>query len=190
VNHETTAYQNLPVALGVLLVSMVIAAIPFVMLFKQKERGPAAKVQLRELVNDELGLFAALFGTLFVVWGEPLGDPIATMVVATVILYGAIGLFRENMSFLIGKSPGPEFVRKIEAAALSVEGVLSLHKVMVECVGPNQIHAGFHIEVRRGLPVEEADRISLEVHKRVKQATGCRYCVIHVDPEGAERVPE
>ncbi len=172
------------------MVSMVIAATPFIMLFQQKERGPAAKAQLRELVNDELGLFAALLGTLFVVWGEPLGDPIATMVLATVILYGAIGLFRENMSFLIGKSPGPEFVRKIEAAALSVEGVLSLHKVMVECVGPNQIHAGFHIEVRRGLHVEEADRISLEVHKRVKQATGCRYCVIHVDPEGAERVPE
>ncbi len=39
-----------------------------------------------------------------------------------------------------------------------------------------------HIEVQRGLPIEEADRIAAEVRDRVHQATGCRYCTIHMDP--------
>jgi divalent metal cation (Fe/Co/Zn/Cd) transporter len=39
-----------------------------------------------------------------------------------------------------------------------------------------------HIEVRRGLPIEEADRIAEEVRERVHQCTESGYCIIHVDP--------
>ncbi|RDE16700.1 MAG: hypothetical protein C4K49_04280 [Candidatus Thorarchaeota archaeon] len=51
-----------------------------------------------------------------------------------------------------------------------------------EYVGPNTVHTGFHIEVSRGTPVEEADRIAEEVRESVSRMMGCRYCVIHVDP--------
>jgi cation diffusion facilitator family transporter len=187
---EEANYQNLPLALGVIVVSMLIAAAPLVKLLRQKERGAAAKAQLMELVNDELGLLAALVGTLFVVWGQPLADPIAAIVVATVIAVNAIGLFRENLCFLLGRSPGPEFLAKVESLARSVEGVLGVHGLRAEYVGPDTVHAGMHIEVRRGLPIEEADRIAEEVRERVHVETGCRYCVIHVDAiETEEAIP-
>src|SRR5512138_3236474 len=38
---ETVEYQNLPLAIGVLIVSMVIAVAPLVTLFRQKTRGAA-----------------------------------------------------------------------------------------------------------------------------------------------------
>src|SRR5512138_2878864 len=95
---EIVEYQNLPLAIGVLIVSMVIAAAPLVTLFRQKTRGAAAKAQLTELVNDELGLLAALLGTLSITWGWRLGDPLAAIIVATIIAYNAVGLFRENSS--------------------------------------------------------------------------------------------
>ena len=66
--------------------------------------------------------------------------------------------------------------------AKSVEGVLGIHDFRAEYVGPNMVHTGFHIEVTRGTPVEEADRIAHEVEEKVGQETGCRHCVIHVDP--------
>lgn len=50
-----------------------------------------------------------------------------------------------------------------------------------EYIGPDTVHAGMHIQVKRGLSAEEADRIAGEVRKQVHQATGCRYCIIHVD---------
>jgi divalent metal cation (Fe/Co/Zn/Cd) transporter len=40
--------------------------------------------------------------------------------------------------------------------------------------------------VQRGLPIEVADRIADEVRQKVHQATGCRYCIIHVDPKKTE----
>lgn len=183
---EEVAYQNLPLALGVIVVSMGVAAAPLMALVRQKTRGAAARAQLLELVNDELGLAAALIGTLFILWGQPLADPIAAIVVATIIAVNAVGLFRENVCLLLGRSPGPEFLAKVESLARSVHGVLGVHELRAEYVGPDAVHAGMHIEVRRGLPIEEADRIAEEVRERVQQATGCRHCFVHVDASAGE----
>lgn len=174
-------YQNLPLAVGVIIASMVIAAVPLITLFRQKQHGAAARAQFRELINDELGLTAALLGTLFIAWGQPLADPLASIVVATVIAWSAFRLFRENASFLLGRAPGPEFQKQVEQLVLATPGVLGMHDFRAEYVGPNAVHTGLHIEVRRGLPVEEADRIAEDVRERVEHATGCQYCVIHVD---------
>jgi len=186
---EKVAYENLSWVLGVIIVSMVIAAAPLVQLFRNKERGAAAKAQMLELVNDELGLLAALFGTLGIIWGYPLADPLATILVATLITVNAIGLFRENLSFLLGRSPGSEFLAKVKSLALSVPGVLGVHDLRAEYIGPDTVHAGMHIEVQRGLPIEQANSIAEEVLQRLHDDADSGYCVIHVDPSPLEEMP-
>lgn len=179
---EEAAYQNLWLAIGVVVVSMIIAAVPLIQLYLQKTRGAAAKAQFLESINDELGLVAALIGTLFIMWDKPIADPIASIVVATIIAYNGFKLFRENWSLLLGRSPGAEYLERIKATALSVPGVQGVHDLRAEYIGPEVIHAGLHIEVQRGTPIEEADRISKEVHKRVHTDMEAGFCVIHVDP--------
>ena len=178
---EAGNYQNLSLVLVVLVVSMLIAAIPLINMFRQKKRGAAAKAQLMELFNDELGLLAALIGTLFIMQGRYAADPAASIIVATIIAINAAGLFRENMSFLLGRSPGPEFLKMVESKARSVEGVLGVHDMRAEYIGPDTVHVGMHIEVARGMPIEEADRIAEEVRERVHRSVEGGYCVIHVD---------
>lgn len=180
------AYQNLWLALGVVLLSMVIAAVPLFQLYRQKQSGPAAKAQLTESINDELGLLAALIGTLFIMWGKPIADPIASILVATIIAYNGIKLFLENFSFLLGRSPGPEYLARIESLARSVPGVLGVHDLRVEYIGPDIIHAGMHIEVRGGTTVEEANTIAHEVEGKIHSGIPSGYCFIHVDPAGAD----
>jgi len=63
-----------------------------------------------------------------------------------------------------------------------VKGVLGVHDLKAEYVGPNIVHTGFHIEVAKGTPIEEADRIAEEVQKKVSHETGCQHCVIHIEP--------
>ena len=181
---EEAAYQNLPLAIGVLVASMLIAAVPLVNLSRQKKQGAAARAQLTELFNDELGLLAALVGTLFIIQGLYIADPIASIIVATIIAYNAIGLFRENMSFLLGRSPGPEFLKNVENTALSVDGVLGIHDMRAEYIGPGTVHVGMHIDVKPGLPIEEADRIAEEVREKVHKSVRGGYCIIHVDAAG------
>lgn len=182
---EQASYRNLPLVLGVLVVSMVIAAAPLLRLARQENRGAAAKAQLMELVNDELGLVAALAGTLFIMAGRPIADPVAAIVVATIIGVNGIRLFKENLCVLMGRSPGPDFLARVESLARSVQGVRGIHDLRAQFIGPDTVQAGMHIEVQRGLPIEEADRIAEQVRERVHGATGCSYCVIHVDPAPA-----
>lgn len=176
------AYQNLNFAIGVIIASMLLAAVPLVRMLRQKTRGAATKAQFLEIIHDELGLLAALAGTILIILGVPIADPIAAIAVATLIAYNAVGLFRENLSFLLGRSPGPEYLAKVESLVRSVAGVRGIHELRAEYIGPDTIHTGFHIEVDRGMSVEEADRIAEEVQETVHKEMGCQYCFIHMDP--------
>lgn len=183
---DKAEHQNLNLAVGVLIVSMLIAAAPLITLIRQKTRGAAAKAQFLELINDELGLAAALIGTLFVMWGKPIADPLAALFVATVIAINAIGLFRENLSFLIGQAPEPNLMKAIRQAATSTPGVLSVHNLRAEMIGSQTVHTVLHIEVSRGIPIEQADAIATEVKERIHRLTNQGYCIIHTDPEGSQ----
>jgi cation diffusion facilitator family transporter len=178
--HEAE-YENLPLVLAVIAGSMVVAAIPLVGLYRQKARGAAAKAQLMELVNDQLGLAAALLATILIPLGYPLADPIAAIVVATIIAANAIILFRDSASFLLGRSPGPEFLAELERAARSVPGVVNLLGVRAEYVGPDTVHAGLHIQVAPNISVGESTRITAEVRRRVHERTRPGYCYIEID---------
>ena len=183
-------YGNLELAVAVLLASMVLAGVPLVLLRRSTARGAVAKAQLRELVNDELGLLAALVATLAIAEGEPILDPIAAIVVATIIAYGAVGLFRENVSILLGASPDEARLRRIREIAGSVEGVLGVHDLRAEYIGPEALHADFHIEVAPDRTVVQANEIVREVHRKVREDAGCEYCYVHVDPAPASATSE
>jgi len=176
-------YQNLGLAIGVVVVSMLIAAVPLIQLYLQKQRGAAAKAQFMESINDELGLLAALIGTLFILWNKPIADPIASIAVATIIAYNGIKLLVENFALLVGRSPGPEYLAEVERLARSVPGVLGVHDLRAEYVGQDVVHAGMHVEVQRGTPIEEADRIAEEVSRRVHEGADSGHCVIKVEAQ-------
>ena len=176
------SHPGIPLAVGVILVSVVISALPIVVIFRQKERGAASKAQLIEGVNDEVALLAALGGIALVAKGFPMADPIASIVVALVIAFNAVILWRENAAQLMGASPEAEFYDKIKQIAFGVKGVRQVHAVIAEQVG-SQIHLGMHIEVPRGIPIEEADAIADAVHDAICGAFDDIWVVVHVDPE-------
>ena len=178
-------YQHIPLALGVLALSMILAGAPLISLLRTKTRGAVAHAQLMELLNDELGLFAAMLGTIGVSKGYPIADPLASIAVATMIAVNAVGLFRENLPLLIGCSPAPEPMQRIKTAALETPGVLGVHGLRAEYVGPGIIHADMHIELQRGLRVEDAAAIADEVAIRVKTSAGVDYCNVHTDVHDA-----
>jgi cation diffusion facilitator family transporter len=182
--HEHRNYTNMPMVFAILIVSMVIAAMPLVALLRQKMKGAAAKAQYLELINDELGLLAALVGSIFIVEGHPLADPLATIVVATIIAINAFGVFRENISFLMGYSPSSEYMVKVRKVAYSVEGVKGVHALRAEYIGPDMAMITMHLEVPRGITIEAADGIGEAVRRKVYKELKVRYCFVHVDPEG------
>jgi len=179
---EASEFQNPNLALIVILVGMFVVAIPTIDILRVKARGASAKAQLVALLKDEVSYVAALIAVVLVTQGYYLADPLASLFVAAVIALGGLYLFKDNVHYLVGRAPSSEFMEKVELTAKSVKGVLGVHDLKAEYVGPNLVHTGFHIEVAKGTPIEEADRITEEVKERVSRETGCQHCVIHVDP--------
>jgi len=177
---ETTP-EGFGLAIGVILVSIVISALPVFTILRQKKRGAASRAQLIEGVNDEVALLAALVGIVLVSRGFPLADPIASIVVALVIAFNAVMLWRENAVVLMGASPDPEFYTQVSEIALTTPGVLQVHNAIAEQVG-EQIHLGMHVEVAAGITIEQADAIADSVHDRISEAFGDIWVVVHPDP--------
>jgi cation diffusion facilitator family transporter len=181
---EETSYENLGLAVGILVASMLIAAWPLVRLIRERDRGAVAKAPIFGLVKDEIGLLAALLATLLIGFGYPIADPIASIVVASIIVWMGVSLFRDNTSMLLGRSPSHEYLAELDRLARSVPGVLGVHEIRAEYVGPDTVHAGMHLEVTPGTAVDEVDRIAQEVRRRVHDEADTGYCVIQVEAAG------
>jgi cation diffusion facilitator family transporter len=178
---EPVKVENPWLAVGVLVANLAIVAWPFVTLLRGEGRGAAASAQMTEYVNDLLGITAALVGTLFLISGVAIADPIASLVVATIIAGNGIGLFRENVGFLLGRSPGPDYIARVETVARSVPGVLDVHEIRAEYVGPNTVHAGLHVGVAPETPIERADEIGREVRRRIHDSSDSDTCVVQIE---------
>lgn len=180
-HHVESSYQNVGWAIAVLIISMIVAAAPLISLFRQKNKGAAAKAQLAELFNDQLGLIAALIGTIGILLNHPLADPLASFVVASIIAFEAGKLFRENFFLLVGRSPDDKLIKQLKIIASSVKGVLEVKSIKAEYVGPEDIHADFTILIKSGTSIENAHKIADEIEKRIYRSTSCQHCVIHME---------
>jgi cation diffusion facilitator family transporter len=179
------AYSRLGLAVGVLILSMVLSAVPIILLGLQKRPGPAARAQLMESLNDELGLLAALGGALFVANGWPIADPLASLAVALLIAANAVGLFRDNARVLMGRAPGREFFQGIETLARTVPAVKAVHDLRAEYVGPDTVTLSLHVEVDPTMTVADGEEVAKAVRDAIMADKRCAYCVVHVDPLGA-----
>ncbi len=171
------------IALVATIVSMMVIAVPSIVLIRGGRQG-SSRAQLVNLLLDEFSGGISIVAILFIGLGYPIADPLGSLAVGVALILAGILMLRENAATLIGKSPGKEYLIRLDEVARSVEGVKGVHGVRAEYVGPATIHADLHIELPRDMPILEADRIAHEVQKRLSDEAGCQFCQVHSGPYG------
>ena len=131
--------------------------------------------------NDVIATSAVLIGIVFTYNTNILRlDGIIGLTVAIFIIYSGIKLVQEMLSPLLGESPAPELVKRIEEKVLGYPHVLGLHDLMVHDYGPGHTFASLHVEMPAELDVLEShdliDRIENDLLEEGIQTT------IHFDP--------
>ncbi len=63
------------------------------------------------------------------------------------ILWSGISVIRPLLGPILGESPDPDLVQRIESEILSYEGIINIHDLVVHSYGPNVIFATVHAEV-------------------------------------------
>lgn len=167
-------------ALGVLGASAVLMVWPLVLARRDMHQHEGVvRAQAVESVNDLLGVLAAMAGVAFVMAGYAQADAVAALLVAAIIIFNAIQLFRVNMPYLVGASPPQAFYARVEEVARGVEGALGVHSMAAEYIGPTQVHLDMSLTVPTDMSIDDADEVAHRVRHRLGEEVGVRSVAIH-----------
>jgi cation diffusion facilitator family transporter len=149
-------------------------------------QSPAIRACARDNLSDVLTSAAALVG----VWGSsvlhPLLDPVAGVAVALWIFRSLWGILSENLGYLTGRGAVPELTEQIVAAASEVPGVLGVHQVIADYVGP-QLRVDMHIDVDGKIELCQAHAIADQVQEHVESLSAVDLAFVHVEPMDLRR---
>lgn len=90
------------------------------------------------------------------------------------------------MRQLIGGAAPPELTQAVIDAAHSVPGVVDVHQVIIEYVGP-QVRADVHIDMDSSARLDEVHEVSDAVRAAIEEMAEVDHAFIHVEPVEIER---
>ncbi len=167
----------------VLLVSAAIKAVMFFVIKKlaQKAESPALRATAKDHLSDVLASTAAFLGILGTQLIHPLLDPVAGLFVAVWIFKSALEAGKENLNYLTGAGADHELREKILKTASAVPGVLRVHYMMSEYVGPKLV-VDMHINLPGDVSLEEAHDISDKVIDALEALPDVDRAYVHLEP--------
>ena len=146
-----------------------------------RARSPAVKASARDNLADVLTSGAALIG----VWGarliHPLFDPVAGILVSLWIFRAVWEIVEENLGYLTGRAASPELHERIVEAASQVPGVLNVHQVIADHVGP-EIRADIHVDVDGEMTLRQAHAIADRVEEELEALPEVDLAFVHLEP--------
>ncbi len=142
---------------------------------------PALRASGRDNLADVLASLAAWLGVVGSNVLHPLLDPVAGVMVAAWILRVMGGILYENLGYLTGRGAPTEMTASIVEAASAVPGVLDVHQVIADYVGP-ELRVDMHVDVDGGMTLREAHDIADRVAERVKALSAVDLVFVHVEP--------
>lgn len=148
-------------------------------LARSRDQSVNTRGAMLHLLADALGSVAAIVSAVAVLaWNAPLADPIASVVIAVLILVGSIPLLRDTVHILLQRAPSGVDVAEIRAALgaeSAVQAVRDLHLWELDS-GEPVLSAMLLVNEER---VEDAN----EVCDRLRAALQERFAIAHATLE-------
>lgn len=131
--------------------------------------------------NDVISTSVVLAGVLMGHFLNVQIDGYLGLAVALFILWSGISLVKETVSPLLGEAPDPDLVNNIEKQAMSFDGVLGIHDLVVHNYGPGKIFASVHIEVDSDVDVMLSHDLVDNIEKQISHDLHL-LLTAHMDP--------
>lgn len=172
-----------PLVLAILAVSVAVKLYMFYYnrSIGKKIKSAAMSATATDSLSDAVSTTAVLIATLV---GQLTGlniDGWVGLLVALFILFSAYKAAKETLSPLLGQTPDPEFVDRIEQIVLSYPEVLNIHDLIVHDYGPGRVMISLHAEVSADGDLLQLHDVIDNAEHRLKKELGC-MAVIHMDP--------
>lgn len=110
-------------------------------------------------------------------------DALAGMVIAALLVWGAISVFREAAAQLMDHELPEEARRQIVELMTQDPRLTDVHQLRTRASGPF-VHIQMHVDLDPELTLEAAHRVIVEAEKRLLAAFPSADILIHADPRG------
>jgi cation diffusion facilitator family transporter len=178
------------VGIAVLVISAVVNLVVSTLVARGgRETGsPALEGDAAHLRTDALSTLGVLGALILVdVTGAQWIDPVAALIVASVIVITGLRLLTRAGQVLVDQSLPADAVTRVEAeiAGFAERGVVGFHALRTRSAGSRR-YVDVHIQFRSGTSLEDAHRVAHELQDQVTAALGGADVLIHIEP--ADRV--
>lgn len=166
---------------------MIVAAIGIAvnggsaLLFARGQHDLNIRAAFVHLAADAVVALAVVFAGLVIVWtGQHWVDPVMSLAVAVVILWGSIGLLKESAWMSLAGVPAGIDIDQVEAALAGLDGVDAVHDLHVWPLSTTETALTAHIVTARADYPDAllaAARETLQVRFRIE------HCTLQVERE-------
>lgn len=165
------------------LVINVVAA--WVLGSGKKESNANVQAAFAHVVADAAGSVAAMIAGVFVLaFGWMIADPIVSIVISLMILWGAWRLVRGSLGVLMEMTPTDHDSAKIAETIRSVRGVTELHDLHVWSISEGFPLVTVHVVLNKD--AHGAD-VARRVSERIRSVHGIEH--VTVQPEARQAIP-
>ncbi len=126
----------------------------------------------------------ALLGIAAAAWLQAGGlDAVAALAVAGLLLWGAIGVFREAAGQLLDRELGLEARNRIVELITRDGRITGVHQLRTRAAGPF-VHIQMHVDLDPELSLEAAHEVLVDAEKRILTDFPSADIIMHADPRG------
>jgi len=168
---------------GVLVVGalgLVVNAGSAVVLARAEETNLNVRAALWHLGSDAAGSVAVIIAALGAAWfGADRLDPIASLLISALVLFGAAGLLRASTHILLEAAPPGIDTNEVRAALAAAEGVEAVHHLHVWTTGSEHAALSAHVVVGEAVSLHDAQ----ERAGALKAMLAERFAITHATLE-------
>jgi cation diffusion facilitator family transporter len=110
-------------------------------------------------------------------------DAVAGLAVSALLVWGAVGVFREASAQLMDRELGLDAREEIVRLMTQDPRITNVHQLRTRAAGP-YVHMQMHIELDPQLSLETAHEVLVAGEKRLLTAFPSADIIIHADPRG------
>jgi cobalt-zinc-cadmium efflux system protein len=132
------------------------------------------------LIGDTLGALAALVAALVIRFGGPASaDPIASFIVAAILLVGSVRLLRDATLVLLEAAPRHLPIGTIREIVASFPGVAAVHDLHVWTLGAGHDAVTVHVKTQSTDPT-----LGQKLAEKIRSALSVEYVTVQVEAPG------
>ena len=131
--------------------------------------------------SDAASSLVAIIGIIGAMLGYPLFDPLAALIVGSMVGGVGIKFAYHALQDLMDAAADDETVEKIKTTAAQVAGVQGFHDLRTRKTG-DDVFVDIHIEVARHLSVVEGHDIAVSVRRALLNINNIADVMVHIDP--------